>query len=922
MTTSTQSSSPAHPAPSGTVTFLFTDIEGSTQRWETYRDTMASAVARHDALIRAAVAAHGGDVFKTVGDAFCVAFSTAPQAIAAAIDAQRALLAEDFSAVDGLLVRMALHTGTANERDDDYFGPAVNRVARLLAVGHGGQVLTSAVTADLLRGELPPSASLRDLGPQRLKDLALPERVYQVDAADLRTTFPELRSLDALPNNLPLQLTSFVGRASDVAEIERLLKADRLVTLVGSGGAGKTRTAIEVGAQVVDSYADGVWLVELAPISDPSLVTATIARVLDVREATSRPQLETLVAHLKECRALLVLDNCEHVIDGVRAAAGAILRSCPAVRILATSRESLNIAGEHVSRLPSLTVPPAGNGSTARATLQYGAIELFTDRANAADARFALTDSNAPFVAEICRRLDGIPLAIELAAARINVLSPKQLARRLDERFRVLTGGDRSALPRHQTMRALIDWSYDLLAERERALFRKISIFASGFALEGAASVCGDETCDEIAVLDLLSSLVDKSLVQVDPGAESRYRMLESTRQYARERLSECGELEISANRHLAFVSDLFKRTGEEYEASMSGEAVTRLVGELEDVRSALDWAAQQHNAAAAVDLFLASRLWIHLGLHREAIERAKRLVRLVDEEDASRLARLWERIALCDGGIGNVASAREAAEHAMRYARASNDPGILADCLLRFADVIAHARCFDEALAALGEAEALETVSPRRRIQALHVRGLTEYFRGDLDAAARCFGELRDLYGSLGNDVGIVSAALNLAEVNHARGATGDAIAVASDEIPRAELLHDRSMWAQLTRNQAGYLAAAGDIAGARTAASRAIEFYASHDPAGVFAAVAMEHYALCLAIDGDLQSAAALEGYADTTIGKLGFEREYTEQTSHRHLLELLTEGLSAEELAKLLARGERSSVEAALAMAASVT
>jgi predicted ATPase/class 3 adenylate cyclase len=663
MATEIQSGSQMHVAPSGTVTFLFTDIEGSTQRWERYRERMASAVGRHDALMRAAIAAHDGDVFKTVGDAFCSAFATASDAAATAIDAQRALLAEDFSAIDGLLVRMALHTGTANERDGDYFGQAVNRVARLLAIGHGGQVLVSATTADLLQGEMPTGSSLRDLGARALKDLARPERVYQVVAPDLRTTFPELRSLDALPNNLPLQLTSFVGRERDVAEIEKLLQANRLVTLVGSGGAGKTRAAIEAGARVVDAIADGVWLVELAPISDPSLVTATIARVLDIRESTSSSPLETLVAHLKERHLLLILDNCEHVIDAVRSVAGAILRNCPEVRILATSRASLNIAGEHVSRLPSLAVPPAGKDTTAKAALPYGAVELFTDRAVAADARFALTDANARFVSEICQRLDGIPLAIELAAARVSVLSPRQLAQRLDERFRVLTGGDRSALPRHQTMRALIDWSYDLLGERERSLFRKLSIFASGFTLEGAGIVGGDETRDEIEALDLVSSLVDKSLVQAEPGEDSRYRMLESTRQYARERLSEHGEFDISANRHLAYVSELVKRAGEEYESSMSGVAVTRLVVELEDVRGALDWAVRQRDAAAAADLFLASRLWIHLGLHREAIERAKRLLTLVGDDDAPRLARLWERIALCDAGIGNVASATDASE-------------------------------------------------------------------------------------------------------------------------------------------------------------------------------------------------------------------------------------------------------------------
>jgi predicted ATPase len=718
-------------------------------------------------------------------------------------------------------------------------------------------------------------------------------------------------------SNLPLQLTSFVGRKHDLAEIKKLLDEHRMVTLVGSGGSGKTRAAIEIGGDLLADFADGVWLVELATISDSALVAATIARSLSVRETPDNPLLDTLLDYLRDRCLLLIVDNCEHVIDEARRAIGAILRSCAGVRVLATSRESLNIAGEYYFRMPSLTVPPPnGKAISAKSALPFGAVKLFADRALAADARFRLTNDNAPAVTEICRRLDGMPLAIELAAARVKVLSPQELAQRLDERFRVLTGGDRSALPRHQTMRALIDWSYDLLQEQERSLFRKLSVFADGFSLRAASAICGDvATCDEIAVMDLLSSLVDKSLVQPDAAGEQRYRLLESTRQYAREKLDESGEAESTCDRHLEYVRNVFQKSGEEYETTMSGAAVTRLARELEDARNAFDWAVRRNVAAQAADLFLATRLWADLGLYREGIERAKQLVSLVDAHDSARLSRLWQRIALYDSALGNYAGAKESAELAMRYAGASNDRAVLADALLRYAMIIANIHNFDEALASVDQAEALAIPSMRVKVQVLHTRGVIASIRGDLDTASRCFTQVHELYVAAGNDAGTVSAALSVAETEHARGKTGKAIQIASHEISRAERLADRSMLAQMLRNLAGYLAAVNKIEAARRAASRAIAFYAASDPEGAFAAVALEHFALCLAMDGDVQKAAILEGYVERTLTRLGYEREYTEVATQRRLVQILAKELASDQLAALHARGEAMQASEAL-------
>jgi predicted ATPase/class 3 adenylate cyclase len=578
-----------HPAgvherlPSGTVTFAFTDIEGSTQRWDRDPAAMEDAIRRHDGLVRAALTEHQGHVFKTIGDAFCAAFARPEDAVAALLAVQRALGAEDFSAVEGVRVRAAIHTGTAEERDGDYFGPTVNRVARLLSIGHGGQVLISGVSAALVQGALPPQTTLRDLGEHRLKDLARPEHVYQLLGPDLRADFPALHSLDALRNNLPIALTSFVGRETEIAEITALLEGHRLVTLTGAGGIGKTRTSLQVAANLLDRWADGMWFIELAPFSSGNYIPSTVAQIFGLSLPIDGDPVENLARAVKDKHALLVFDNCEHLVAPAARVVATLLRSCPKLSVLASSRQALGIAGEATYRLPTLAAPTAS--------------ALFAERAQAADQRFALSDDNAPIVADICRRLDGIPLALELAAARVKLLSPRQLRDRLDERFRLLTGGSRDVLPRQQTLRALIDWSHDLLDERERALFRRLAIFVNGFTLDGAVAVgsgAGDADLDEFEVFDVLASLVDKSLVLAEPASETlRYRLLESTRVYAAEKLTAAGERELCAGRHLRYLRDLFAAAQERFaQSGRRAELNAASAAELEDVRAALDRAA------------------------------------------------------------------------------------------------------------------------------------------------------------------------------------------------------------------------------------------------------------------------------------------------------------------------------------------
>ncbi len=915
--------------PSGTVTFLFSDIEGSTKRWERDRSAMAAALERHDALMKAAIEANEGYVFKTIGDAFCAVFATAPDAVAAALAAQRALQTADFRAVDGMPVRIALHTGTAHERDGDYFGPAVNRVARLLSIGHGRQVLLSGTTADLVHGEMPLASTLRDLGERRLKDLAWPERVYQLTAPDIAESFPALRSLDELPNNLPAQLTSFVGREDDVAEIKRLLRKGRLVTLVGTGGAGKTRCAIQAGAEMLERFGDGVWMVELAGISDESLVMAEMANALGVREGPNRPLLDTILEHLARRNVLLVLDNCEHLIDEARRVCTAILRACPNARVLATSREGLNVAGEQAYPLPSLAVPTSGEMSVDQAQ-SFGAVALFTDRALASDSRFALTNENVPFVIEICRRLDGIPLAIELAAARAKLLSPQQLAQRLDERFRVLTGGDRSALPRHQTMRALIDWSYDLLAEPERALFRRLSIFAGGFTLETAVAVCG-EGMDEIALLDLLSSLVDKSLVQTDPSGDERYRLLESTRQYAREKLVEAGEYDAVVRAHAVAFAQLADHFEEVWEVAPDRDWFARAEPELENWRAALEWSLK-----ARQDVALGQRMASTLGrvwAFPAAAEGRRWVALALESIDATTpiatAARLDLSYASLDAVLGRHVTSYSAAERALERYHELDDPAGIASAQRYMGSALVMMGRIEEGEALLGEAlEAFRKRGAQKLMGAvLDSLGVARSAVGDITGARHFYRDALAIFEATGAERQGGAAAINLAEAEFRGGDPEAALRLATQALSGVRAANVMRV-ALLLGNMAAYLTVLERYDEARSRAREAlVRGRGTHYE--VFVLWALQRLAAIAALreaqdpqraDEGRRRAARLLAYIDARVTALEARREYTERQEYERSLSALREVLGGRELETLSGEGcawneERAVAEALL-------
>jgi len=592
---------------------LFTDIESSTQRVLALgTDRWESLLELHAKIVRECLAAHHGVEVRTEGDAFFAVFAKPTEAVAAAADAQRAVANASWPPGIAVRVRMGLHTGEVRpasaEAGTDYVGFEVHRAARIAAAGHGGQVLVSDTTESLVRDGLPPGLELRDLGEHRFKDLVRPQRIFQLVIDGLANAFPPLRSLDATPNNLPTQTTSFVGREREVAAALGLLTSGRLVTLTGPGGSGKTRLALHVAADSVDRYPDGAWFVELASVTDPSAVASRVAAALRLPEPSGATVLTSLAAAVGKRKLLMVLDNCEHLISACAELADTLLRSCPGLRIVATSREGLGTPGETLMAVPSLRLPDGDWLPPLTELAEYEAIRLFVERCTAQQSTFALTSENAADVLRICRRLDGIPLALELAAVRVRALSVGELARRLDDRFRLLTGGARTAVGRQQTLRALIDWSYDLLAEPERLLLRRLSVFIDGWTLEAAEAVCAGDGLARESILDHLVHLVDKSLVGMHERAGiGRYRMLETVREYAREKLADSDEAPALRQRHFDYFADLVERAVSGPGSTATGVLPATL--EYENLRAAIDWIDAQPEGLEQELLFLGS-MW------------------------------------------------------------------------------------------------------------------------------------------------------------------------------------------------------------------------------------------------------------------------------------------------------------------------
>jgi predicted ATPase/class 3 adenylate cyclase/DNA-binding CsgD family transcriptional regulator len=830
--------------PTGTVTLLLADVEGSTRLWETQPEQMSVAMARMNQTVSETIATHGGvrPVEQGEGDSFVAAFARASDAVACALKLQRAPLAP-------IRLRIGIHTGEIQLRDEgNYAGPTINRTARLRDLGHGGQTLLSGATEALVLDGLPDDVWLSDLGTHPLRDLPRPERVIQLCHPDLVNDFPPLRVAKAVVSQcLPVQFTSFVGRESDIAQVRDLVIKNRLVTLTGAGGVGKTRMAIQVAGQLFGDFSDGAWYVDLAPITDPDLVPITSARALGLPDQPGRSTTDTLRRFVADRQMLVVLDNCEHLLDASATLMLALLEAGPKLSLLATSREPIGVAGELSWRVPSLP-------------LADKAIELFVDRACRARPDFVVTDDNAATVTEICRRLDGVPLAIELAAARVRALSLTEILDSLHDRFRLLTGGARTAVRRQQTLRASVDWSHALLTEPERVLFRRLAAFMGGFDLDGAQSVCGGGDVERYQVLDQLALLVDKSLVVADEsGSRTRYRLLETMRQYALEKLGESGEADVVRTRHrdyyTALAANLDAPASDDYEQRLE-QAET----EIDNLRAAFGWSRE--NSDIELALALASSLqplWQARSRLREGLGWFDTALADLDAHQpgvapAVRARALADRATL--GLWVAPAESQDQAQQALAIARDIDDAALLIRALTACGYIAAY---FDLEAARpfLAEATGLaRDLGDRWRLtQILVAQVVAALAARDSIAARAAAQEGRDLADAIGDrfDARRCRWYLGVAQLTQGdlTGAAAQFAAVADE----AEAAHDEIWRADSLVGLCVARAYQGDTAAARSTADAAVE--ATAELGGLKAGAAYHALALAALAAGDVTTA-----------------------------------------------------------------
>lgn len=835
--------------PTGTVTLLFTDIEGSTKLLQQLGERYARILAAHHEILRACFEKHYGRIVDTQGDSFFVCFARAMDAVNAAVDAQRALHAHAWDENIRVRVRMGLHTGEPTRAEDKYVGLDVHRAARIGAAGHGGQILLSETTHALVKNALPRDVTLRDLGEHRLKDLRAPKRLYQLVIPELLSDFPPLKTIDARPNNLPAQLSSFVGREREIQELTALLTTDdrpltapgdvtvrrppsavRLLTLSGAGGAGKTRLSIQLGEKMLDAFSDGVWFIELARLSDAALIPQTLAATLGLRDEAGN-LAQTLTNYLERKTLLLVFDNCEHLIGATAQWAENFLRAAPNLKIVATSREALNLAGEHIFHVPSLPLPDTKRSLSPDELSQSAAARLFVERATAANNHFRVTAQNAPLIAQICRRLDGIPLALELAAARVTALSVEQIAARLDDVFRLLTGGSRTAMPRQQTLAAAIEWSYNLLSNPERALLSRLSVFAGGWTLDAAEQICAGDGITQLDVLELLTQLVNKSLViaENNDGA-TRYRFLETIRQFARYCLYKAEAVEMTSDRHLEF----FVAFAETARAQLRGPAqitwLERLDAEHDNLRAALTWALSDNPTRSAQALRLTGALWMYWdarGYFQEGLQWCERALAASDAQNSARVQTMFGA-----GGavsrLGNLERMIQVCQEALTLARSLQDERNIAEALLGLGYISMYlgetARADEMLPQALAIYNALGDKDDIGRAQGPFAqRALAQ---GDYARAAELYSKSLELFRQVGDVREIAGALNNLASVVRIQGDLPRAHACAQEALELYTALADKHGIATSQRELGRIAHAQGDLAYAQEQfeASRAL--------------------------------------------------------------------------------------------------
>ena len=945
--------------PTGNVTFLFTDIEGSTRLSQEFPDLYPDALKRHNTILQEAVDSNNGFVFKTIGDAFCCAFGSPEGAVKAAADSQIKLNSEDIGDFK-LKIRMGIHTGNAEWSGSDYMGYiTLARTQRVMSAAYGGQIIISNDTYEIVKHSFLPGGnmniSFRDFGERRLKDLIEPLRLFQINSPELQTEFPPLKTLDARPNNIPIQLTSFIGRENEIRDIKSILKSSKLLTLAGAGGTGKTRLSLQVGADMIDDFENGVFITELANVTDPFLITETVLDSLKVKTDPGTYPDEKLESFLEKKEMLLILDNCEHLISRCSELADKLLKKCSRLKIIATSREVLKCQGEHVYRVPSLSSPDPSLSESPEKLTRYASVRLFIERALSVNQNFRVNNDNLPALSEICFRLDGIPLAIELAAARTKTMSVEKINERLDNCFNLLVGGNRTSLPRQQTLKALIGWSYDLLSEKEKVLWSRLSVFKGGWKLESAEEICSDELLLKEEVMVVLSQLVEKSIIVYDHSLE-RYSILETIKQFGEGKLNEAGETEKLFSRHLDFFILLAKDHSNVFSGKEAPDWLKMADAEHSNFISAIEWSSKNGKAEkAAVLSEEINMFWEIRGHYFEGIRIMESLFEVTSGINPESLSNMYlntghlyraqgnyenamkyfdkciaikrdlkndrgiilvlQSLANVEAGYGNFSRAQKLFEESLEISLRIDFESGIAFALNNLGNIELIRGNIQKAEKLISESLAINRSSGNKHRIAFSLDSIGNVMteKGSLEEAQKYLEESLELTREVGDKSGITYALTNLSSIAFRRGNIEQAQNYTEESLKMRIELGDKNGIAYSLFNL-------GEIYYRRKKYDKAREYHSEslslrleiHDKHGI--AVSMLSFSEILINEKEFSASAKILGASENILKSLGMDEVTKEFIKLKRLISELTVKLSPEEFKKYYEEGNKLSLEEA--------